>query len=222
MPFFVTHKTLQGLACRSKQTLCDYRTNKIIPFKKTKEGDFVSDVDSKKVRDLVVKPPPNATNVAKDRWKKAVAKFQEDRISGEVVCALTGEPDVMAAFEDPEDSLTAMLPHLEDDALDRKKKELEVEKLGKTIEKMEVAMKALTGDLIDRTYVETWVGRYVGNLHTQVLELPSTGVGGDVFNLVMRNKDNSQQAIKEVEAMLERRLSQILKDSRETMRRNAL
>jgi len=218
--FYVTQSTLRSLSGRTKQSLYDYRRTKRFPFETAADGEFLYDVDNSAVARIINTRPRNAKADELKDLEEFQRCFAEARVKGDVVCEKTGEIDHMASLE--ENTIPDKYLNAEGEALlDTQKKVAEIKHKRLQSEKLEVALKALTGDLIERDTVESWVRRYLGNMHQQVLDMASTGIAGDLYSLVKREEDGNK-AVKEIERVLEKALSTLLKDSTEIMRKNPL
>lgn len=219
MSFYVTTAELTKLTGRSRQDLQGLKTSGRIDAEKTEANRIIYDLDDPRIQRMVktINPDWKASRIREIR--KYQAEFNKARATQKKSCAKTKMVDYMAELE-PE-TVNEILSDCDESKLDRHKKEAEIEYKRKQIEKMDVALNALTGDLIDRVFVETYIRRYLGALHQQILNLASTGIMDDLYNLFKREEDG-RKAIKEGERLLEKRSSDLLKDATSAMKTDSL
>lgn len=215
--FYVTQKELCHLTARTKQLLDRTRANGNLPAAMGPGEKWIYDIDDPTVRNLMVTFAAGTYRQNREEAVEYQKAFFERRRSGEVVCAMTGEPDELGEFE----SFTPVDPALDTEELNKKRVETDIKHKEKQIEKIDLALTAMKGGLIEREYVQTWIVRYIGTLHSQHLELPSTGICDDLYAAAHRIPD-SRAAIKEMEKILGQALSDILKGATATMEKNPL
>lgn len=213
MSFYVGQKEFAELSGRSKSGIIKARTTKRLPDERLEDDTPVYDMDDPQVRIFLATLPNHHGAEGKAKLRALQKKFDEDRAAGNVRCRKTGQEDLMF---DPTEHVI-----MDDETLDRRKKQKEIEHKSKQIEKMDISILAMKGGLIPREYVNTWVQRYVGAVHTQVLEMAASGICDDFYNIAHRNKD-SREAIKEMEKLLANAGSEILKGAISTMEKNAV
>lgn len=219
MPFFVDTPELLALSGRSKQDVYGMRTKKTIPFEKLNGNTTVYDIDEPKIRKIIVNHPEHWGEQQKRAADVYHAAFRKRRAQQDVTCAKTGMADYMYQLEPGEES--GMLKTLDEDLLDRKKKETDIEYRLVQIEKATIGVSAAKGDTIPKTYAESYIRRYIGALHQQTLDLSATGLMDDIYNICKREKDG-MKAIKECERLLENRMSDLLKDATLSMKTNPM
>ena len=221
MSFYVRQSELCKLAGRTKGNVNIARVDGRIPSEIREDGTRVYDIDNPVIQRFIADHPKTITAQKAEAAKNYVREFEKRRNRGDVVCEMTGEADMMSAF-DSGAGISPMVKSASEEELDRLKKEKEVEKLDRTVSKMDVQMKALTGDLIERDYAAAWIRRYIGTIHQGHLNMAGDGLCGDLYNLAMKHGSDAREAEKAMEKLLAERLSGLLKDSMDAMAKNPL
>lgn len=235
--FYVDTNAFMPLTGLSRQSIGNFLAKDVIVAENIKNKN-IFDIDLKINHDWLNRPNKRMPASRKEGIISAMVKFDKDRISGAISCAKTGMVDSEASktgLKNPlaqspssvkpiapsSDSHDLDYSDIDDTALERKKKELEVAKLDKTVAKLDASVKAITGDLISRDYVESYIHKYLGTLHKQVLGLASSGMGDDIFNLI-KQEEGTGHVIPKMEKLIEKQLSQLLKDTSTAIERNRI
>lgn len=213
MSFFVKQTEFSRLSGRTKQGLANSRRRKALPEDRSEDGDLIYDIDSPVCMKYLTNLPNNLGKDKAENIRAIQKEFAEKRAQGLIRCAKTGEVDLLGPSAD--------MFLQDEDTLERRKKQREVEYKEKQIEKMDVTLMAMKGGLIEREQVMTWVQRYLGAMHTQILEMSASGICDDLYAIAHKHKDN-RVAIKKMEKMLGDAGSKVLKGAVEIMEKNPL
>lgn len=222
MAFYVNQAELARISGRSKQNLTFERTQGRLPFDEGPKGLKLYDIDRPEIQKVIKAFPKNTNQATKEQAIAYRKEFHHQRVAQKVNCQMTGQPDFMAQVDGASNGIDALLQKTEDQDLDNLKKRKEIAKLDVDVETRKKKLTAMEGGLIERDLVEAYIDRYLGILHTRHLELHGSGIGKDIVACVLQNQHDPISAEKEVEKIISKKCSAILKDSAQAMKQNRL
>jgi hypothetical protein len=174
------------------------------------------DLDDPVVMHYVKTYPDSMKTDKKSQARKYLEEFLKARVAGEVKCAVTGATDL---FGD-ERSIEELLKTNDADELDILNKKADIRQKELRADNLELKKQVMSGDLIERDYVNKWSSQYLGTLHTQILDFGGNGVCDTLFSIARRLE--GREAIAEMEKELASSLSQLIKDAMDAMQKNPL
>ena len=212
MGFYVNQSEFMRLSGRSRQGLQKARRTKNA-VTETCGSEIIFDLDNEINRKYLANFPSNYRKGEKEALREYQKDFFERRSRGLIKCHKTGNVDLLGGDED--------LFLQDEETIDRRKKQRDVEYREKQIEKLDVTLMAMRGGLIERDHVMTWISRYIGTMHTQILEMATAGICDDLYALAHKHKD-SREAIKHMEKLVGEAGSKVIKGAIEAMEKNQL
>lgn len=217
--FCVRPIVIQRMTGRTRGGVNMDRQEGRVPSVLRDDGSRLYDIDDPNVQKYIRTPLKTATAAKLLEAKTYAEEFVKRRQRGEVVCEMTGQADYMSSIES---GIGAYLQSAADAELDTIKKKKEIEKLDRTVERMDIQMKAMTGDLIERDYAAAFIRRYVGMLHKVLLDMAGSGLCVDLMNVAMKHKDDVLEGEKALEKALSVKVSDSIKGALSAMEQNPL
>lgn len=224
--FYVDGKTFQKLTGKSAPavTRATKRKDNPVPVRK-KDRSIFFDIDNPVVYEYIhTRSHKNdeKTRLAEKEAEAFRIDFDMKRKLGDYVCAFGGaEDDFMGAFDEPTEPKSMGGPGgLSNDDYKTEYLRLNVLKREEEIEKLKLANLEKKGSSIDRKTVKGYLQKYLGILHKNHLDLPATGLAGDVYAAARRLE--GREAEKEIERLLGKALAGLLKDAQDMIGANPL
>lgn len=217
--FYVKAAVLAKLTGRSAQDIGGLKNNGKLPWDTNSSGNVILDIDDPVVAEFMNKPPRKSRTPEQIRHTEAYRKdFEAKRRAGQVVCEKLGEVDM---FNVTGVELKSFLDTATSDTVDMVLKKKEAEYKDKRNIKLDAQIDILRAGLIERSYVDSYMARYLGSLHNQFLNRAATGLGERLY-LLTQTEPDERSAIAKINKLLGDDASDKIKAAKKAMTQNPL
>jgi hypothetical protein len=224
--FYVSTTTVSKLSGKTQVAVgkAARRRKNPLPFK-SHSGHSYFDVDNPKVFDYILTEPTAPSEQIMKEAHEFRQEFDDGRKKGKLRCYFEdNHPDLVFGEIPTEPRYYAKGKHeviVGASEIDAEHQRLKMEKLEREVEKITIANRERSGELIERAVVHKYIAHYLGNLNKKHLELPRSGLASTLYGLALAAAD-SRSGEKDIEHHLGRVLSETLKEVKQLMKNNPL